>query len=184
MRFTMARIVVLGLGAILALGVTLFVLLYTGLKSIEAPLDKLTQLSQPHTVTAPQPMKARGVESREAESNRAPRELSARVAAVREANLRVMELVLWLIVLFLAAAGITYLVIWLVTRSVKLLKDAAEAIRRGEFGHRIETHGPGELGYLAEDINRIVSQLEATSVTRGNLQRISARLRQESAERR
>src|SRR5256885_7438268 len=57
MRFTMAKIAALGLGAILALGVTLLALLYTGLKSVEAPLDNLTRLSKSNTAITPQPMK-------------------------------------------------------------------------------------------------------------------------------
>ena len=183
MRFTMAKIVALGLGAILALGVTLLALLYTGLKSVEAPLDNLTRLSKSNTATTPEPMKDE--DGRQAEANRVARDLNAEVVALREANRREMERVLWQIALFIvAASGITVFVIGVVTRPVKMLKDAAEAIRRGEFGHRIEPHGQGELRYLAEDINRIVSQLETASATRGDLQRMTARLRQESAERR
>ena len=183
MRFTMAKIVALGLGAILALGVTLLALLYTGLKSVEAPLDNLTRLSKSNTATTPELMKDE--DGRQAEANRVARDLNAEVVALREANRREMERVLWQIALFIvAASGITVFVIGVVTRPVKMLKDAAEAIRRGEFGHRIEPHGQGELRYLAEDINRIVSQLETASATRGDLQRMTARLRQESAERR
>ena len=179
----MAKIVALGLGAILALGVTLLALLYTGLKSVEAPLDNLTRLSKSNTAITPQPMK--DVDSRQAEANRVARDLNAQVVALHEANRREMKRVLWQIALFIvAASGITVFVIGVVTRPVKMLKDAAEAIRRGEFGHRIEPHGQGELRYLAEDINRIVSQLETASATRGDLQRMTARLRQESAERR
>jgi len=179
----MAKIVALGLGAILALGVTLLALLYTGLKSVEAPLDNLTRLSKSNTATTPEPMKDE--DGRQAEANRVARDLNAEVVALREANRREMERVLWQIALFIvAASGITVFVIGVVTRPVKMLKDAAEAIRRGEFGHRIEPHGQGELRYLAEDINRIVSQLETASATRGDLQRMTARLRQESAERR
>src|SRR2546429_3296242 len=183
MRLTMAKIVALGLGAILALGVTLLALLYTGLKSVEAPLDNLTRLSKSNTAITPQPMK--DVDSRQAEANRVARDLNAQVVALHEANRREMKRVLWQIALFIvAASGITVFVIGVVTRPVRMLKDAAEAIRRGEFGHRIEPHGQGELRYLAEDINRIVSQLETASATRGDLQRMTARLRQESAERR
>ena len=179
----MAKIVALGLGAILALGVTLLALLYTGLKSVEAPLDNLTRLSKSNTAITPQPMK--DVDSRQAEANRVARDLNAQVVALHEANRREMKRVLWQIALFIvAASGITVFVIGVVTRPVRMLKDAAEAIRRGEFGHRIEPHGQGELRYLAEDINRIVSQLETASATRGDLQRMTARLRQESAERR
>src|SRR5437588_8428424 len=181
MRFTMAKIVALGLGAILALGVTLLALLYTGLKSVEAPLDNLTRLSKSNTATTPEPMKDE--DGRQAEANRVARDLNAEVAALREANRREMERVLWQIALFIvSASGITVFVIGVVTRPVKMLKDAAEAIRCGEFGHRIEPHGQGELRYLAEDINRIVSQLETASATSGDLQRMTARLRQESAE--
>src|SRR2546430_5933867 len=183
MRLTMAKIVALGLGAILALGVTLLALLYTGLKSVEAPLDNLTRLSKSNTATTPEPMKDE--DGRQAEANRVARDLNAEVVALREANRREMERVLWQIALFIvAASGITVFVIGVVTRPVRMLKDAAEAIRRSEFGHRIEPYGQGELRYLAEDINRIVSQLETASDTRGDLQRMTARLRQESAERR
>ena len=183
MRFTMAKIVALGLGAILALGVTLLALLYTGLKSVEAPLDNLTRLSKSNTATTPEPMKDE--DGRQAEANRVARDLNAEVVALHEANRREMKRVLWQIALFIvAASGITVFVIGAVTRPVRMLKDAAEAIRRGEFGHRIEPHGQGELRYLAEDINRIVSQLETASATHGDLQRMTARLRQESAERR
>src|SRR2546429_37936 len=183
MRFTMAKIVALGLGAILALGVTLLALLYTGLKSVEAPLDNLTRLSKSNTATTPEPRKDE--DGRQAEANRLARDLNAEVVALHEANRREMKRVLWQIALFIvAASGIIVFVIGVVTRPVRMLKDAAEAIRRGEFGHRIEPHGQGELRYLAEDINRIVSQLETASATRGDLQRMTARLRQESAERR
>jgi DNA-binding NtrC family response regulator len=59
-----------------------------------------------------------------------------------------------------------------------------EAIGRGEFGYRIEYPGRGELRELAEDLNRTVSQLEATTVSQGDLQKMTDRLRKESAERR
>src|SRR5437764_34033 len=106
---------------------TVIALLYTGLKSVEAPLDNLTRLSKSNTAITPQPMK--DVDSRQAEANRVARDLNAQVVALHEANRREMKRVLWQIALFIvAASGITVFVIGVVTRPVRMLKDAAEAI--------------------------------------------------------
>src|SRR5437588_12456353 len=142
MRFTMAKIVALGLGAILALGVTLLALLYTGLKSVEEPLDNVTRLSKSNTATTPEPMKDE--DGRQAEANRVARDLNAEVVALREANRREMERVLWQIALFIvAASGITVFAIGAVTRPVEMLKDPGEAVRPRGIGHDVEPNGQG-----------------------------------------
>ncbi|PYV81531.1 MAG: hypothetical protein DMG05_29810 [Acidobacteria bacterium] len=116
MRFTLSSPVAFGVSAILVLGVTLLVLLYEGLKSVEESFHNLTHLREPATIAA--------------------------VQAASQASQQAMQLARWLGVLFIAAsAGITFLLIRIVTRPAKMLREATEAIGRGELGYRIEYPG-------------------------------------------
>ena len=86
-------------------------LLYEGLK-----FHNLTHLREPATIAA--------------------------VQAASQASQQAMQLAGWLGVLFIAAsAGITFLLIRIVTRPAKMLREATEAIGRGELGYRIEYPG-------------------------------------------
>jgi signal transduction histidine kinase len=46
-------------------------------------------------------------------------------------------------------------------RPIRLLQDAAEALRAGDLGVRAEVSGTNELGMLAETFNRMAAQLQA-----------------------
>ena len=65
---------------------------------------------------------------------------------------------------------------------IRRLQQEAQVIAKGEFGHRIETDRPDELGQLSESFNRMVKDLQETTVSRDLLiQEMEERKRTEEA---
>ena len=80
---------------------------------------------------------------------------------------------LLILLLTIAAVSIVILLITLkrIMQPIVRLKEGAERIGRGEFGHRIEAASKDEIGELSEGFNTMARNLE-------NLQRMEERLRQ------
>lgn len=97
----------------------------------------------------------------------------------------------WLIPAFLlSAGGVAFLVIRSVLGPVRTLIRGTRAIGQGDLSHRIAAPGQDEFGELAAEFNRMVVQLEATTVSKAlleaseqKLQDTVAKLRQEIADR-
>lgn len=72
------------------------------------------------------------------------------------------HLTLLLLLLGLSAAMVFALVLILnrVTRPVVKLREGAERIGKGEFGHRIEVSSKDEIGALSDEFNRMAANLE------------------------
>jgi signal transduction histidine kinase len=83
-----------------------------------------------------------------------------------------------LIPVFLLSAAIVWVVLMrsLVARVRKLI-DGVGAVHRGDLGRRIQLGGDDELADLAHEFNRMVAELERTTVSKAALERSEARLR-------
>ena len=69
-----------------------------------------------------------------------------------------------------------------IIRPINLFQKEAEAIAKGEFGHKIDLKSTDELGQLAESFNRMADDLNHTTVSRDLLvQEISERKKTEEA---
>lgn len=100
------------------------------------------------------------------------------------AGLRSLLIILGAIFLFALALAITIARIfsgWLL-QPIRVLRDSAERISRGDLAHRIELERDDELGFLASAFNQMVATLEKTI---DDLRTVSQRLLSaEEAERR
>jgi signal transduction histidine kinase len=89
----------------------------------------------------------------------------------------VLEGMRWMALLVLAAALTTAV---LLTRSisgrVRVLKAGAENVGRGDLGHRIALGDSDEFGDVAAEFNRMVEQLQATTVSKGLLEQSERKL--------
>lgn len=111
--------------------------------------------------------------------------------AADEATLAVINRVQVLIPLFLLSAIVASLVLLrMMTKPVKALIKGTEAIAGGDLTHRIQPTSRDEFADLANDFNRMVEQLEATTVSKSllevNEQKLKdtvSRLSQEIADR-
>lgn len=77
----------------------------------------------------------------------------------------------------LSACVVAGLLILNLTRPVALLMAGTEAVRHGDLGARITVKGRDELGDLADHFNRMVEQLEATTVSKTALEASESQLR-------
>ena len=69
-----------------------------------------------------------------------------------------------------------------IIRPINLFQKEAEAIAKGEFGHKIDLKSSDEIGQLAESFNRMADDLNHTTVSRDLLvQEISERKKTEEA---
>jgi len=62
----------------------------------------------------------------------------------------------------LAGGGIVWLVVRKVTRPLLELRDAVDAVGRGDFSRRIERSSEDEVGELAEAFNRMIASLQGS----------------------
>jgi signal transduction histidine kinase len=121
----------------------------------------------------------------------ARQDLLAPTKAADEATIAVINRTRILIPLFLLSAiVVALLLVRVMTRPLKELKRGTEAIARGNLRYRVQRTGRDEFADVANDFNRMVEQLEATTVSKGllearelELKETVSRLRQEIAER-
>jgi nitrogen-specific signal transduction histidine kinase len=114
-----------------------------------------------------------------------PREAAERATSTTVRRVQV------LVPLLMASAVVVALVlVHVVRRPVRALMSGTAAIGRGDLSHRIRVTGGDELADLATDFNRMVDQLERTTVSKARLEESEqqlkqtvARLRQEITER-
>ncbi|MGH7961642.1 MAG: sensor histidine kinase, partial [Candidatus Binatia bacterium] len=106
-------------------------------------------------------------------------ELSApRREAYRETGY-VLRTIRVLIPLFLlAAVGTAFSLIRAITRPVRALMRGTAAVGRGDLRHRLVPEGRDEFTELAHQFNHMVSQLEATTVSKGLLEASEAKLQE------
>ena len=114
-----------------------------------------------------------------------PRRTAEEIASV------VLQRTRWLsLLVLLAAAATAVALIRSIGRPVRLLKAGATAVGRGDLRHRISLAGEDELAELGAEFNRMVEQLQMTTVSKELLERSErtlqetvAQLREEIAER-
>lgn len=85
----------------------------------------------------------------------------------------------YLIPLYLLAAGIVgFLLIRFIIPPLRHLKQGTEAVRQGDLDYRIAPLANDEFGDLAKEFNRMVDQLQTTTVSKHLLEESEERLRQ------
>jgi signal transduction histidine kinase len=70
----------------------------------------------------------------------------------------------------LSAVAIAFLLVRVITRPVKALTAGTHAVARGQLTHRVQPMGRDELADLATEFNRMVAELEATTVSKRQLE--------------
>jgi signal transduction histidine kinase len=81
----------------------------------------------------------------------------------------------WLLLgVALAAVGGAGLLLGRLTRSLRHLSEAAEAVSRGELGRRVEVEGADELGRVADAFNTMTDSLERTLDRLSNRESLAA----------
>ena len=121
----------------------------------------------------------------------AKQDLLAPTKAADEATLAVINRIRVLIPLFLLSAiGAALVLLHMMTKPVKTLIKGTEAIAGGDLTHRIQLISRDEFADLANDFNRMVERLEATTVSKSllevneqQLKETVSRLSQEIADR-
>jgi signal transduction histidine kinase len=113
------------------------------------------------------------IQSRALEALYAPRK------GADEATSRVIGRFRLLVPLFLVAAiGVAALLIRAIRRPIQELIRGTETVRGGDLSHRIARKRRDELGDLAEHFNSMVTQLEATTVSKRLLEASEQKLRE------
>lgn len=79
---------------------------------------------------------------------------------------------------FLSAIGVAIVLLRMMTKPVRALTEGTEAIARGELTHRIKATTQDEFADLANDFNRMVEQLEATTVSKSLLEANEQKLKE------
>jgi len=88
-----------------------------------------------------------------------------------------------LLVLFMVAgAAVGWVFISSMTRPMARLVRGTDAVRRGDFDHRIAVRGSDEFADLAGRFNAMVEQLQATTVSKALLEESDAQLRSANEE--
>lgn len=105
-----------------------------------------------------------------------------RVAAKASAD-RVLIVLRYLIPLFMfAASAIGCMLVLMIRVRLRELTRGTKAVTDGDLSYRVRTAANDEFGDLAAQYNRMVEQLEATTVSRDRLEASEANLRQTVAE--
>jgi signal transduction histidine kinase len=95
----------------------------------------------------------------------------------------VIRMVLFLIPIFvLSVISVALLLIRTITRPVQVLMRGTQAVSRGDLMYRVETLGQDEFGELAVHFNRMVAELQATTVSKALLQESEAKLHETVGE--
>jgi signal transduction histidine kinase len=84
----------------------------------------------------------------------------------------VLTILVVLTISLLAATVLT----WILTRPILELVEAASAIARGDFSHRVRRWANDEIGDLAEAFNQMAVELERTDELRGERERLRKQL--------
>jgi len=84
--------------------------------------------------------------------------------------------------LMVSALGIALLLVHVIRSPVRALMHGTEAIARGDLTHRIRATGRDELADLGNAFNRMVEQLESTTVSKTLLEANERQLKQTVAE--
>lgn len=71
---------------------------------------------------------------------------------------------------FVTAISVGWLLIQRITRPLGKLAQGTQAVSGGDLKHRIETHGEDEFSDLGREFNRMIEQLQATTVSRNLLE--------------
>lgn len=119
----------------------------------------------------------RDVESLALESLAEPRARADQAAGRVLATLR-LAIPLYALVALLAGT----LLVLTIVRPLRRLASGTEAIGAGDLGHRIPEQGRDEFEDLARQFNRMVAQLQDTTVSKAELQASEGRLRATVAE--
>lgn len=82
----------------------------------------------------------------------------------------------------LSAVAVALLLTWSITQSVRRLMTGTAAIGRGDLSYRIALKGRDELAELAQQFNRMVVELEATTVSKSALEASEAKLHATNAD--
>jgi C4-dicarboxylate-specific signal transduction histidine kinase len=77
----------------------------------------------------------------------------------------------------LAAIVVGFMLVRVIIKPVRSLVRATEAVARGDLTHRVEPAGRDELADLAREFNRMVAELEATTVSKRQLEASELQLR-------
>lgn len=82
----------------------------------------------------------------------------------------------------LCAVGIGALLVVFIMRPLRRLTKGTEQVGQGDLAYRIPERGSDEFNDLAQEFNRMVSQLQATTVSRDLLEQSEAKLRETVGE--
>ena len=107
----------------------------------------------------------------------APRERAEEVTGRVIATLQIS-----LLSFVLCAAGAAWLLIRSITRPVQALVDGTVAVSGGDLSYRLAPEGDDELAELGQRFNRMVGELQATTVSKQLLQESEAKLQQTVAD--
>ena len=109
----------------------------------------------------------------------AKQDLLTPAKAADETTLAVINRIQVLIPLFfLSGIGVALVLLRMMTKPVKALTKGTEAIARGDLTHRIQATSRDEFAALANDFNRMVEQLEATTVSKSLLEANEQKLKE------
>ena len=108
------------------------------------------------------------------------------LAADRDAERAASDGLVGVLALLGVAALLIALVAVVVTRDlagrVRRLMDGTRAVAEGDLSHRIERRGRDEVASLTDNFNRMVAELEATTVSKAALEATDERLRHSVTE--
>jgi len=121
----------------------------------------------------------------------ARQDLIAPSKAADEATSEVIRRIGVLVPLFvLAACLVTLSLVWVISAPIKELMAGARAVASGRLTHRLRPRGNDELAQLAHEFNRMLAELESTTVSKTaleasqrRLEELVSQLRQEVADR-
>lgn len=97
--------------------------------------------------------------------------------SAREAVSRIIWRVTWLLVaLFVVACIGTVFLVRSLTRPIHRLMAGVEAVGQGDLAHRIVADPGDEIGVLADAFNRMAENLQSTTVSRDDVEKLNQRL--------
>jgi signal transduction histidine kinase len=99
------------------------------------------------------------------------------------ASTRTVLLAYLLVPIFLiVSSGAAWWIIHHISSSIEELRAGTEMIAQGSFGYRVGEHRRDEMGMLARSFNQMAEQLEATTVSKEELQKAHDALTRRTAE--